>query len=222
MSQPGIESETSRSQEWYVAYCTIRARLDKALLFPEKAINYKMKKLFAEMKSPSEIRRPFWRNCNIWPWNMILTLELMFEIAPLLTTENNCANLYWNPSINVLRISSIYSNFNIWPWSLTMILDLPEQIFHIMHLFLTLFQTSPGFFSVCSTSLSLENTVGKGGIAHNQQFLFFPQCFLLVWRTFCHFNQIWNCRLQTLWDWRSLTFVIWESVNWEQLCQINP
>ena len=25
--------------------------------------------------------------------------------------------------------------------------------------------------------MSLENTVGKGEIAHNQQFLLFPQCF---------------------------------------------
>ena len=43
-----------------------------------------------------------------------------------------------------------------------------------------------------------ENTVGKGEIARNEQFLLFPQCFLPVWITFCHFRQIWNCRLQTL------------------------
>ena len=35
-----------------------------------------------------------------------------------------------------------------------------------------------------------ENTVGKGEIAHYEQFLFFPQCFLLVLRTFCHLYQI--------------------------------
>ena len=35
-----------------------------------------------------------------------------------------------------------------------------------------------------------ENTVGKGEIAHNEQFLLFPQCFLPVWITFCHFRQI--------------------------------
>ena len=32
-----------------------------------------------------------------------------------------------------------------------------------------------------------ENTVGKGEIAHNEQFLLFPQCFLPIWITFCHF-----------------------------------
>ena len=35
-----------------------------------------------------------------------------------------------------------------------------------------------------------ENTVGKGEIARNKQFLLFPQCFLPVWITFCHFCQI--------------------------------
>ena len=35
-----------------------------------------------------------------------------------------------------------------------------------------------------------KNTVGKGEIAHNEQFLLFPQCFLPIWITFCHFRQI--------------------------------
>ena len=41
----------------------------------------------------------------------------------------------------------------------------------------------------------------------------FSHCFLLVLRTFCHFHLIWNCRLQTLWVWRSLKFVVWERVK---------
>ena len=53
-------------------------------------------------------------------------------------------------------------------------------------IFLTLFQTIPGFFGVCSTSL--ENTVGKGEIARNEQFLLFPLCFLPVWRSFLSFS----------------------------------
>ena len=72
---------------------------------------------------------------------------------------------------------------------------------------LTLSQTSPGFYE------SFENTVGKGEIACNKQFLLFPQCFLSFWKTFCHFHQIQNCRLQTLSVWMSLNFVIWERVN---------
>ena len=35
-----------------------------------------------------------------------------------------------------------------------------------------------------------ENTVGKGEIARNEQFLPFPQCFLPVWITFFHFREI--------------------------------
>ena len=55
--------------------------------------------------------------------------------------------------------------------------------------------------------------MGKGEIAHNEQFLLFPQCFLPIWRTFYHFHQIWNCRLQTLSCWKSLKFVVWVKVE---------
>ena len=37
---------------------------------------------------------------------------------------------------------------------------------------------------------SFENTVGKGEIASNKQFLLFPQCFLPVQTTFFHFHQM--------------------------------
>ena len=37
---------------------------------------------------------------------------------------------------------------------------------------------------------AFENTVGKGEIARDEQFLLFPQCFLPVWITFFHFLQI--------------------------------
>ena len=61
---------------------------------------------------------------------------------------------------------------------------------------LTLSQTSP--FFTCLQYKSFENIVGKGEIARNEQFLLFSQCFLPVWRTFCHSHQIENCRLSTL------------------------
>ena len=50
---------------------------------------------------------------------------------------------------------------------------------------------------------SFENTVGKGEIARNEQFFLFPQCFLPFQRTFYHFHQIWNCRLQIPLVWSS-------------------
>ena len=50
----------------------------------------------------------------------------------------------------------------------------------------------------CLQYESLENTVGKGEFASNEQFLFFPQSFLHVLRPFFHFHQTLNCRMQTL------------------------
>ena len=40
-------------------------------------------------------------------------------------------------------------------------------------------------------------------------FLLFPQCFLPIWITLCHFRQILNCRLQSLSVWKCLKFVVW-------------
>ena len=39
----------------------------------------------------------------------------------------------------------------------------------------------------CLQYKSFEKAVGKGEIAHNEQFLLFPKCFLPFWRTFCRF-----------------------------------
>ena len=41
----------------------------------------------------------------------------------------------------------------------------------------------------------LENAVETGEVAHNEQFLFFPHCFLPIWRTSCYFHLVQNCRL---------------------------
>ena len=41
---------------------------------------------------------------------------------------------------------------------------------------------------------AFENTVGKGEIAHKEQFLLFPQCFLPVWINFFHFRKM-VCKL---------------------------
>ena len=105
------------------------------------------------------------------------------------------------------------------PWSIC-----PTNLDNLSCLIILL-QTSP-FFHICSTckstspffrwywpfpkqglvftclpNKSFENIVGKAEIACNKQFLLFLQCFLPIWRTFCHFYQIWNCHLQTLSVW---------------------
>ena len=43
----------------------------------------------------------------------------------------------------------------------------------------------------------------------NEQFFFFPQCSLRIWRTFYHFHQTWNCRLHTLSIWKCLKLIVW-------------
>ena len=65
----------------------------------------------------------------------------------------------------------------------------------------------------CLLYKSSENTVGKGEIAHNEQFLLFPQCILPFWITFCHIHKIWNCHLQTLSVWKSLKFVVGKELS---------
>ena len=84
-----------------------------------------------------------------------------------------------------------------------------------MAYFITLFQPFPKQALVfkCLQHKSLENTVGKGEIACDQQFLLFQQCFLPVWRTLFHFHQIYNCRLQTFSVRKSLKFVVWGRVG---------
>ena len=65
----------------------------------------------------------------------------------------------------------------------------------------------------CLQCKSLENTVGKGETACNEQFLLFQKSCLFVWRTFCYFHQIQNYCLQTLSVQKSLKFVVWEIFN---------
>ena len=54
------------------------------------------------------------------------------------------------------------------------------------------------FIFTCLSFMSFENTVGKRETAHNEQFLFYPRCCLLFWRTLCHFHHIQNCLLLSL------------------------
>ena len=61
---------------------------------------------------------------------------------------------------------------------------------HILFYILTLSQQALVFTYL--RYKSLENTVGKGEIARNEQFHLFPQYFLPIWRDFCHFHQIFS------------------------------
>ena len=66
---------------------------------------------------------------------------------------------------------------------------------------------------MCQQYKSIKKTLWeKEKLLVKSNFSFF-QCFLLIWRTFCYFHQIWNCHLQTLSVWKCLKFVIWERLK---------
>ena len=72
--------------------------------------------------------------------------------------------------------------------------------FHLVgpcsHFFLHIYESTYQPFPTQSHLLTplgkkpFENNVGKGEIVCNKQFFLFPQCFLPIWITFCHFYQI--------------------------------
>ena len=64
-----------------------------------------------------------------------------------------------------------------------------DDWFTVSQKYINPFADTSWFLRVYNTRL-LKKTVGKGEIARNEQFLFFPQCFLPVWINFCHFRQI--------------------------------
>ena len=71
------------------------------------------------------------------------------------------------------------------------------------------FPNKPWFLRVCSTSL-WKTLWEKEKLLVTSNFSFFHNVF--YWRTFCHFHQVWNCRLQTLSVWKSLKFVVWKGL----------
>ena len=109
--------------------------------------------------------------------------------------------LTWNTNIVCLFFQ--ITNFLHWlPW------EMPHQCFQRFNPF----PHNDTFWCPWETSL-LKTLWEKEKFSRNKQFLLFPRCFLPVWINFCHFHQIWKCRLQTLSVWKSLKFVVWERVN---------
>ena len=69
--------------------------------------------------------------------------------------------------------------------------------------FLTLSLTSPGFYV----------SVAQVFFKRHEQFLLFPQCFLPILITLCHFHQIKIVVCKPLSVWKCLKFVVWERVK---------
>ena len=79
------------------------------------------------------------------------------------------------------------------------------------------FPNKPWFLRVCRIGF-LKTLQEKEKLLVMRNFSF-SQCFLPLSKTFCHFHQNSNCRLQTLSVWKSLKFVVWERVKTVSLPQ---
>ena len=84
---------------------------------------------------------------NIWPfWPLFDPCDLdlqptwkMFQMELLLLEDNNCAELFWNPCINVqamAQTSSIYDHFDLYLTPVTLTFNLPEKMFQMALLLL--------------------------------------------------------------------------------------
>ena len=117
----------------------------------------------------------------------------------------------------IKRYRNVSSHLNLWR---TAVADMARNILRVYEapclksmanaiskFSLNTLPTKPGFLHVFKTPWEKEK------LLVTSNFSFSPPCFLFVWRTFSHFHQTQNCRLQTLSVWKSLKVVVWERVN---------
>ena len=76
---------------------------------------------------------PFWPSFHLCDIDLQPTWKKMFQMAHLLLKCNNCAELFWNPCINVqvmLRTSSIhvFENFEFYLTPETLTFNLPKNV----------------------------------------------------------------------------------------------
>ena len=119
------------------------------------------------------------------PWTLTFTC-LIYELLPFVyfhTWILSGAYLqnYTSYGYEILWVDRSHQGRVQCPWILTLASLKP-------------FPNSRGFY-VSAVSMSLEDTLGKGEIACEKQFLLSPQCFLPFWRTVCHFIKIVVCKL---------------------------
>ena len=86
--------------------------------------------------------------------------------------------------------------------------------------FFNSFPNKPWFLRVCSRSL-LKTLWEKEKLLFTSNFSFSHSVFLPIRKTFCHFHQIWNCRLQSLPVSKSLKIVVWEKVKEANLSKFS-
>ena len=119
------------------------------------------------------------------------------EILPYISREE-LTKMHFLPFLQCLLeiICKVFLRLKI---SLQLESELPPLLYWLIQFALTILlkperdfnslPNKPGFLRVCNTS-PFENSVGKGEILHNEQFLLFSHSFLAIWRTFASFPSI--------------------------------
>ena len=101
---------------------------------------------------------------DIYLTPMTLTFNLpekMFQMAPLLLEDNNCAKLFWNPCTTVqvmARTSSIYDHFDFYLTPMTLTFNLPEKMFQMALLLLEDNNCAKLFWNPCITVQVMART----------------------------------------------------------------
>ena len=80
----------------------------------------------------------------------------------------------------------------------------------LVHFFSIDFFSKQFLVFMCLQYKSFKNTVGKGEIAHYEQFLLFPQAFSICLENFLPFSSNLKLSPANSLIWKSLKFVVWE------------
>ena len=186
---------------------TVYGLANQKLCYIQMLPNIKKKKTL-ENKSKNILKNGWWIRA-LWPPSKPHLHNLTSHaVEPKSIRERNCSTSLLNSNWTLCPVWAHLMSFSVF----NRLTSLETQ-----NVFLLPFPKQ-----ACLQYRSFENTVGKGEIARNEQFLLFPQCFLSFWTTFCHFYQLYQCRLQSLSIWEGLKFVVWERVKRPQAEMITP
>ena len=109
-----------------------------------------------------------------------MLVTIIFLLFPQCFLPNQRQKSYLSKSYFVICNTFNLDESKILSFSLGFTYLKAEVMFELLQYKFNPFPNKPWFLHVCS--ISVENTVEKREIAHNEQFLFFSQCFQQMWR----------------------------------------
>ena len=140
-------------------------------------------------------------------------LSYLFFSYHIIFAKNTHFSIILNYRLRIVVILMVYWSFLLLAYKINFE-ESTARLFLTEWAIFKLFSKQTSAF-MCLQYKSFENCGKRITIALNEQFLHFPTLFsfLLFQRTLYHFNQIWDCYLQTLSPWKSLKFVVWKRVK---------